>query len=175
MKIKFREIKIEDSKLILNWIKTNQFVKEWYYSNTTPRLKTIENKLNNKINNANMIVKIAMLNGKDFGYIQCYPVDGQGAWSTKVKVYNKTCSIDYYIGDINYIHMGYGKEMILSFIEQVVKPLKYEYAMISPDPKNNASVRCCQKCGFCYYKTVNVPYKNSKEIEAVYIKKLKIE
>ena len=29
-----------------------------------------------------------------------------------------------------------------------------------------------EKCGFRYVKTVNVPYSNSKEKEAVYIKEI---
>lgn len=81
-------------------------------------------------------------------------------------------SIDYYIGDINYIHKGIGSKMILEYIEQVVKLDGYAVAMISPDPNNIASRKCVEKCGFQYIKTVNVPYSNSKNKEAVYIKNL---
>ena len=81
-------------------------------------------------------------------------------------------SIDYYIGDINYIHKGYGSKIILELIEQVIKHLGYDYALISPNPDNKGSIRCCEKSGFKYVKTVSVPYNNSKERECVYVKKI---
>jgi RimJ/RimL family protein N-acetyltransferase len=58
--------------------------------------------------------------------------------------------------------------MILEYIEQIVKTENYSVAMISPDPENNASCRCVEKCGFRYVKT----YNSSKEKEAIYIKEI---
>lgn len=172
MNITFRESTENDALLIRNWIKTNEFTRKWYYSDKIPRLDTLRKKLIGKINDSNTKAMIAMADNKEFGYVQCYPADGQGAWSKKVKVYDNTASIDYFIGDIKFIHKGCGQRMILEFIEQIIKPLGYEYVMISPDPQNTASIRCCKKCGFEYAKTVNVPYINSKNKEAVYIRKV---
>lgn len=62
--------------------------------------------------------------------------------------------------------------MILEYIEQVVKKENYAVAMISPDPGNAVQQKLMAKCGFKYIKTVGIPYENSKNKEAVYIKEL---
>lgn len=170
--ITFRNLKEKDYELLHRWIKTNPYVKKWYYLGRQPRLKTLENKIKKRIaDKEKWCIKIAQIDGVDFGYIQAYPVDGNGNWTRQVKVYDYTVSLDYFIGNIDYIHKGYGSLMINSFIDEFLKE-KYDYAMISPDPINRASIRTCEKCGFNYIKTVNTPNKNSTNIEAVYIKKL---
>ena len=90
----------------------------------------------------------------------------------KVYQYGKTAGLDYFIGDINYIHKGYGPKMIIEFINQVVKPFGFDYVTITPNKENIVSRKCCEKCGLNYFKTVNVPYRTSKKKEAVYIKNL---
>jgi len=172
MEIKFRKVNEEDSVIMRNWIKTNEFVKKWYYIGKVPRLKTILNKLKKRLNDKKFNMMIVVCDGKEIGYIQSYPVDGNGAWTNKVKVYDNMVSIDYYIGNINYIHKGIGSKMILAYIDKFLMSSSYDYALITSDPENIASNKCALKCGFEYVKTVNVPYKNSKTIENIYIKKL---
>ena len=173
MNITFKDSTVEDCKMIRNWIKTNEFLKHWYYLDKTPRISTLERKMAKKLNEPKTKAKIVLVDNNSIGYIQSYPVDGCGAWANKVRVADNMVSIDYFIGDINYIHKGIGSKMILEYIEQVIKnENEYKVAMISPDPENKASCRCVEKCGFKYVKTVNVPYVNSKEKEAVYIKEI---
>jgi len=113
---------------------------------------------------------IVMYNNFPIGFIQSYPVDNNGSWTTKVKVAENMVSIDYFIGDINFIHKGIGPKMIQEYIDKIIKPDKYSVALISPDPNNIANRKCIEKCGFVFIKNVNVPYKNSKSQESVYIK-----
>ena len=75
--ISFRKIKNSDDLLIRNWIKTNEFVKKWYYENKIPNLKTI----NKKIHRANIDSFIVLIDGKEVGYIQCYLIDNFGSWA----------------------------------------------------------------------------------------------
>ena len=123
----------------------------------------------------NTRANIVLVDNEPIGYIQSYPVDDKTPWGKKIKVADNMVSIDYFIGDINYIHKGLGSKMILEYIEQVVKKDKYDIAMISPEPENKAQQCLMKKCGFQYIKTVNVPYANSKSKESVYIKKLEKE
>ena len=131
---------------------------------------TLKKKIQSKLNDKNLKINIILVDDFPIGYIQSYPVDGQGAWTNKVKVMDNMVSLDYYIGDINFIHKGIGSEMIIKYIEDVVKKDNYSGVLISPDPKNIAQEKLMKKCGFKYIKTVNVPYKNSREKEAVYVK-----
>ena len=173
MEIKFRQIKIEDSSIIRNWIKTNEFAKRWYFYNKTPRLLTLKNKIANKLKEKDLKAYLVCIDNVPIGYIQSYPVCDKSAWGKKVKVHDNTVSLDYYIGDINYIHKRLGSLIINEYIEQVIKKDGFEYVMISPDPENKVQLRLMEKCKFEYIKTVNVPYSNSKNREAIYIKNIK--
>lgn len=69
----------------------------------------------------NTRANIVLVDNEPIGYIQSYPVDDKTPWGKKIKVADNMVSIDYFIGDINYIHKGLGSKMILEYIEQVVK------------------------------------------------------
>ena len=172
MNITFRAATVEDCKMVREWIKTNEFTRHWYYFDKIPRLSTLENKMKRKIKEPQTKANIVLVDNHPIGYIQSYPVDGNGNWTKQVKVAENMVSIDYFIGDINYIHKGLGSKMILEYIEQVVKKESYAAAMISPDPENHASCKCIEKCGFKYIKTVGIPYNTSRAKEAVFIKKI---
>ena len=172
MKLSFRKICVEDAEMIRNWIKFNEFTRHWYYFDKTPRLATIKNKIEKKYTEPRTKAMIVLVDNQPMGYIQSYPVDGNGNWTKQVKVAENMVSIDYFIGDLNYIHKGLGPKMILEYIEQIIKKENYSIAMISPDPANKANCRCVEKCGFRYIKTVGIPRNSSKEKEAVYIKEI---
>lgn len=171
--ITFRNLNQEDYKLIHRWIKENPFVKKWYFFDRQPRLETLRKKYEKKIKNEeNVIYRIFQINGTDVGYIQGYDVEGNGFWTKRVKVRDKTASVDYFIGNMDFIHKGFGKKIISAFISEFIKGKGFDFVMISPDPENGASVRVCEKSGFSYVKTVGIPFENSKNKESVYLKKL---
>ena len=89
-----------------------------------------------------------------------------------MKIYDKTVSLDYFIGDINYIHKGYGEKFILEYIDLIKNSNKYDFVMISPNPMNVVNRKCIEKCGFEFQKIVNVPSAKSKNQEAIYLKKI---
>ncbi len=170
--ITFRDLKEDDYKLLHKWIKTNQYVKKWYFFDKQPRLETLRKKFLKRIENKeNWIIKIVQIDRIDIGYIQGYTIEDNGNWTKQVKIYENTVSIDFYIGNIEYIHKGYGKLMINAFIDEFIKE-NYRYVMISPDPSNKVSISICEKCGLKYIKTVGIPYDNSKNKEAIYIKEV---
>ncbi len=172
MNISFRNVTIDDAEMIRNWIKTNEYTRHWYYSDKIPRVSTIKKKLEKKFKEPRTIAMIVLVDNFPMGYIQSYPIDGNSNWTKQVKVAENMVSVDYFIGDLNYIHKGLGTKMILEYIDQIVKPEKYSVAMISPDPANTANCHCVEKCGFRYIKTVGIPYNSSKEKEAIYIKNI---
>ena len=169
--ITFRDLQKDDYILIHKWCKENEFVRKWYFLNKQQHLETIRKKYQKKAENTeNWIYKIMQIDGNDVGFIQGYPVDNNGNWTKQVKVYEKTASVDYFIGNLNYIHKGFGKLIVEEFIKQFISPKQFDYVMISPDPENTANCHLCEKMGFKLHKIVNVPLKRSNEREAVYIK-----
>lgn len=172
MNISFKKITIEDANLLRSWIKSNEYTRHWYYYDKVPRLLTLKKKIEKILKESKTRAYIIMIDNNFIGYIQSYPVDGNGNWTKQVKVAENMVSIDYYIGDLNYIHKGLGKKIILEYIEQIIKKENYSVVMISPDPNNIVNCKCVEKCGFRYIKTVGIPYNSSKEKEAVYIKEI---
>ncbi len=172
MNITFRQATVKDCHLMRDWIKQNEFTRHWYYYDKVPHLTTLEKKMEKRLKESKTHAMIILVDDKEIGYIQSYPVDSCGTWGKKVRVADNMISLDYFIGDLNYIHKGLGTKILLEFIEQIVKKENYKVVLITPDPENRANCRCVEKCGFKYIKTVNVPYVNSKEKEAIYIKEL---
>lgn len=54
MKITFKNATVEDCKLIISWIKSNEFARHWYYLDKTPRLSTLERKMEKKLKYPNV-------------------------------------------------------------------------------------------------------------------------
>ena len=172
MKIEFKKVCPEDLNMMRDWIKNNVFVKKWYYYDKLPHVSTLKKKTLDRMRIPNFYANIILVDGKPIGYIQSYDIEGWKMWSRRVKIYDKTVGLDYFIGDMNYIHKGYGKNIILKYIDSIKLITKYEYVMISPDPSNVVNCKCVEKCGFEFKKIVNIPYPYSKHQEAIYLKKI---
>ncbi len=171
MEITFRAVEECDLSLIQNWIKTNEFAKKWYYKNVVPTIKSLHKKIIERRVVPQFNSYLMLIDNLPIGYIQSYAIEGWGAWSNKIKIFNNTVGLDYFIGDINYLHKGYGPQIIMEFIN-TLKAQGFDYVSISPDPDNIVNRKCCEKCGLTFQKIVNTPYKNSKNREAIYLKKL---
>ena len=172
MEISFREIEIEDCDLIRNWIKSNEYTRQWYFFNHIPQKRNLIKKIEEIKTEPQTNASLILINNFPIGYIQSYPVDGNGNWTKRVKVAENMVSIDYFIGDIDYIHKGWGPKILLRYIESEIKKHNYKMMLISPNPENVANRKCIEKCGFEYIKTVGVPFMTSKAKEALYVKKI---
>ena len=172
MKIEFRKASVSDLQMVREWIKGNVFARKWYYNDRVPRISTLDKKIIKRQSIKNFCANIILFDGKPVGYIQSYDIEGWGLWSRQVKIYDKTVSLDYFIGDINYIHKGYGEKFILEYIDLIKNSNKYDFVMISPNPMNVVNRKCIEKCGFEFQKIVNVPSAKSKNQEAIYLKKI---
>ena len=170
--ITFKQICESDLPQMRQWIKTNPDVKKWYYYNKVPRISSLYKKTIERLKIEKFKANIIFIDKKPVGYIQSYAVEGWKTWTKRVKLFEKTASLDYFIGDLNYIHKGFGSKIVLEYIEKHVKNDGYDYVMISPDPSNVVNIKCVEKSGFEYVKTVSIPYQTSKHKEAIYIKKL---
>ena len=65
-----------------------------------------ERKMSENLKEPNTRANIVLVDNEPIGYIQSYPVDDKTPWGKKIKVADNMVSIDYFIGDINYIHKG---------------------------------------------------------------------
>ena len=103
---------------------------------------------------------IASLDGRDVGWIQCYPADDPDAedesrhwWQFGVQ--RSAAGIDYLIGDPGDRGRGLGSAMIRAFVIDIVfgRHPDWPQACASPYAANTASWRALERAGFRYAGT----------------------
>ncbi len=93
---------------------------------------------------------IILKNLIDIGFIQTHKSDEPSAFM----VNDSIKGIDLYIGEVDYVHNGYGKLIINGFLKNhVFNDLSIKYAGISPEVKNLIAIRAYEKSGFKYVNT----------------------
>lgn len=92
---------------------------------------------------------IVVLDGRDIGYIQDYPVVAYDDYVVRIQD-TEAIAFDYLIGEVDLIDRGIGTQMITAFCHEV---LCRDYPdaprfVASPDVRNSRSIRVLEKCGF---------------------------
>lgn len=91
---------------------------------------------------------IAKSEGKAFGFGQYYPYWLSGeSWHGDTPLAG-TYSIDYMIGETEYLCKGYGKQIILELLEQIRTEPDARRVIVQPEQENHASCGVLQSCGF---------------------------
>lgn len=92
---------------------------------------------------------IVVLDGRDIGYVQDYPVVAYDDYAVRVQDL-EAIAFDYLIGEAELIDRGIGTQMITAFCREVLCR-DYPEAprfVASPDVRNARSIRVLEKCGF---------------------------
>lgn len=92
---------------------------------------------------------IAVLGGRDIGYLQDYPVAAYDDYAVRVQDL-EAIAFDYLIGEVDCIDRGLGSQMITAFCRDVLRrdhPDAPRF-VASPDARNARSIRALEKCGF---------------------------
>ncbi|MDR1759759.1 MAG: GNAT family N-acetyltransferase, partial [Fibrobacter sp.] len=75
---------------------------------------------------------------------------------------NQTYSIDYLIGEEDFLNKGYGKEIVKQLIEKI-KAENGKEIVVQPDQENTSSQKILLANGFVYKKKEKYYYKNIEE------------
>ncbi|MGZ8717693.1 MAG: GNAT family N-acetyltransferase [Aeromicrobium sp.] len=92
---------------------------------------------------------IVVVEGRDIGYIQDYPVVAYDDYSVRVQDL-EAIAFDFLIGEPDLVDRGIGTQMITAFCRDVLCR-DYPEAprfVASPDVRNARSIRALEKCGF---------------------------
>lgn len=106
---------------------------------------------------------IAVVDGVDAGWIQCYPAAGDPKetllWGTVGVDVERTGGIDYFVADPEARGRGVGSAMIRAFVDQVVFGAHPEWAFAAAGPflANEPSWRALAKAGFTHVGDVDDP------------------
>ncbi|PHV70706.1 GNAT family N-acetyltransferase [Sporanaerobium hydrogeniformans] len=86
------------------------------------------------------------------GFCQFYEYHYSGEdWHGNTDV-DGTYSIDYLIGDIEYLGKGYGTAIIKALIEKIKMQNNAKRIIVQPEPENKASCNTLLSCGFSFDK-----------------------
>ena len=136
----------DDLELFEKWLQKDYILK--WYENPDDWLYEVKNR-NGEFNFIkHFIVKI---DAQKFGFCQYYDCyHAQEEWY-KISEPNRTYSIDYLIGEENYLNKGYGKEIIKQLIEKI-KIINGKEIIVQPDMENTPSQRILTANGFIFDK-----------------------
>ncbi|KFZ27734.1 MAG: Aminoglycoside N(6')-acetyltransferase type 1 [Candidatus Izimaplasma bacterium HR2] len=149
--ISFRNVVEDDFITLHNWLKVPH-VKEYWYQTESFTYEEICKKYSKRLKKGIVELYIIQKNGKDIGFIQTYIIDEPTAFMVKDKIKG----IDLYIGEVDYIHKGYGKDIIDNFvINYIFNDKSIRFAGIDPEVENVIAIKAYKKSGF---KHVNTEY-----------------
>lgn len=95
---------------------------------------------------------IVELDGKPIGFCQFYEYRHSGEdWHGNTDIYG-TYSIDYLIGNAEYLGQGFGKEIIKLLIEKIKLQNNAKRVIVQPEQENKASCNTLLSCGFSFDK-----------------------
>jgi aminoglycoside 6'-N-acetyltransferase len=151
MVITFRTLQKEDYALFADWL-GQPHVAKWWHEPATVEFVEKEYGPSDK----NTDVYIVEGDGKPMGIIQSYWIEDYPEHFEKVRIKNGV-GIDLLIGLSNLTGKGYGTQLLISFINKMVRKKYFNASCVIADPElaNIASIRVFEKAGFKKGDVVN--------------------
>jgi RimJ/RimL family protein N-acetyltransferase len=149
----FRALATSDFPLLQRWLNTPH-VREWYreYGQNQPSLQDIFRKYQPRIAGMDPVhCYLVLYSSLPVAYIQWYRVTDYPSSQEMVKEIKNTAGLDTYIGEMDYVHRGFGSVYMKKFLREVVftKP-DIISCIIDPEPENKIAIRAYEKTGFHY-------------------------
>jgi RimJ/RimL family protein N-acetyltransferase len=152
-KVIFEYITDEDIILIKKWLQKD-YIRKWY-----DPINDWIYEIENRSGDFNFIKHFIVKNGfEKIGFCQYYDCFlAQEDWY-KINKKGITYSIDYLIGEENYLNKGFGKEIIKRLVEKIKTENGMEI-IVQPDIRNIQSGRVLIANGFVYDNNRKYYYK----------------
>lgn len=144
-KLELQQFRDEDVALFEKWLYMPHVAK-WYHD-PLDWMDEVK-KRNDEFSFLNHF--IVKLEGKPIGFCQYYEYyHSKEEWHGNTDI-NGTYSIDYLIGDTEYLGKGYGKEIIQSLIQEIKLQNNAKRIIVQPEQDNKASCNTLLSCGFSF-------------------------
>ena len=158
-KLKLRLLDDSDVSLVEVWL-NKKHIKKWY---DIPPVCTVDDwlyEINNRNNGFRFVTHlIALWKETPIGFCQYYKCsDAEENWYGQTTLLG-TYSIDYFIGEEEYLNKGVGKSIIALLVNEVFSLTGSERIIVQPDEKNNASCNSLLSNGFIFDIKNNVYLK----------------
>ncbi len=97
---------------------------------------------------------IMQINGVDVGFIQLWHVRDFPDYKPFVPLTGDIAGVDVFIGEVSYLHKGWGPRLMHRFFcDYVFKDPAVSACIIDPLPENTAAIRAYAKSGFRHERT----------------------
>jgi len=144
-KLKLRILEDNDIALFKKWV-YQDYIAKWYQQ-PLDWIDEIENR-KGKFNWIHHL--IVMFDEKDIGFCQFYEYKKGGEnWHGEIEL-EGTYSIDYMIGDRDFLNKGLGIDIVKSLIKAIDAMPNAKRIIAQPEPNNMASCRTLLSAGFIY-------------------------
>lgn len=161
--ITFRKLEERDLNLMQRWLNTDLVI-EWFGKGGSSFDEVVSKYLPRIKGEQPTSSFVIVYNNKDIGYIQTYMIEDYPEYSQYVNGDESSAAIDLFIGELDCIHKGLGKHILIKFLQEYVFRLNdVKCCIIGPEPKNTIAIRAYEKAGFRYYKTIQLPDEDEPE------------
>lgn len=93
---------------------------------------------------------IAEYDSKPIGFCQYYEYKkGKEDWHGEIDT-DKAYSIDYLIGERDYLNKGFGREVVLAVVSKIASLPDADIIIVKPEDENTASCRTLLSAGFIF-------------------------
>lgn len=162
--ITFRPLQRLDMPLMHRWLYTPHVAK-WWWTDQAPSAEALEEKYLPRITGKDPTdCYVIIENGRDIGYIQTYVIADHPEYDELVDVPERAAGLDLFIGEPDRVHRGLGFQILVEFMRTIVfaEP-SAESCIIGPAVSNTRAIRCYEKAGFAFLKTIEVPDEEEPE------------
>jgi len=141
--LKLNSFTENDIKLFTEWL-NKDYIKNWY-THTDDWLNEV---LSNEFDFIHHF--IVSHDGRPFGFCQYYDYSlGGEDWHGAVNIKN-TYSIDYLIGEKDYLGKGFGTKIVMLLTEKIFEETTAVQIIVQPEKDNQASRRTLISAGYSY-------------------------
>jgi aminoglycoside 6'-N-acetyltransferase len=146
--ITFRDLDLGDLARLAEWLNRPHLRRFYQFEPTTPEAVTAKYSAYVR-GDAPTHCHLALLDGRPFGYLQCYRIADWPDWEVVVET-TEGISIDLFIADPDLIGLGFGRRMLAQYVDAVAFPLypQERFCWIGHQLENLAARTCSEACGF---------------------------
>ncbi len=162
--IAFRSIGEAEVSVLHEWLNSGEALR-WYAKEPS----TIE-ALRGKYGHAHSATThlVATLDEKPIGFVQCYLIRDYPDYCRLVAGRPGDCGLDIFLGNDADIGRGLGTRVLKAALEAIVfDRFNARRCLIGPSPDNKRAIRCFEKCGFAYVRTVTDEDGESEYLMAI--------
>ena len=158
--ITFKEVKENDFPQLHIW-RNNIHVKEYWDPDEHLTFEATCLKYSDKLNKGKENMYIIVIDDLEIGFLQAYFLED----TSPFKIKGVAKGIDLYIGELDFLHKGFGKDILTEFMKNYVfSDDSVDFTVIDPAERNKVAIKAYQKAGFTH---VNTAY-NEHEKEITY-------